>query len=195
MLAFEIMRRAAHDWVLYRDSQKPQQKLIADDAYHWIFVEAPGSEAWEERVRSQKQMTSFCAVCEILGEPPEVVRSYIKRLTVKEILSTGRPPTYRRQKERRKRDRVVPSPIPAVQVATAPAPVLRPAAAISVVAKAKPKKIPRGKSATVKPESRMRVVIASPTGLVGPTSIPIRMLYEQAVHVAASLKQLAQILG
>lgn len=201
MLAFEVMRRAAHDWVLYRDSLKPAQKLIADDAYHWIFVEEPGSEAWQERVRSQKQLTSFFSVCDILGEPPEVVRAYIKRLTIKEILSTGRPPTYRRQKERRKRDRLVPAPTPVETLVVAPlapqpAPVLK--APVKAAPKPKPpvRKPARAKKvAAPKPVPRVRVIIAQPVGLIGQTSIPIRMLYEEAVHVAASLKQLARTLG
>lgn len=173
MLALEIMRRAAHDWILYRDSIKPQQKLIADDAYHWIFVEEPDSEAWQERIRSNKQLTSFFSVCDILSVNPKVAREYVKRLTIKEILSTGRPPTYRRQKERRKREPVA----PVVQAVT---PVAPPAPA-----KPTPIKVIQGP----------RLVIAIPTRLLVPTSAPVRAVFDKAVNVVSALKHLAQTLG
>lgn len=108
MLLLEILRRAAHDWVLYRSSTRLLQKQIAEEAYHWLFVEEPGTRAWVDRAMDKKELTSLFGICEVLSLEPEVVRHYVKGLTIKEILSTGRPPTYRRQKERRRK---LPAPI------------------------------------------------------------------------------------
>lgn len=101
MMLIEIIRRAAHDWILYRTSTRLNQKQIAEEAYEWLFNEEPGTPMWVERATSKKEITSLFGICEVLGLEPDVVRAYVRRLTVKEILSTGRPPTYRRQKEKR----------------------------------------------------------------------------------------------
>jgi hypothetical protein len=106
MLLIEVLRRAAHDWVLYRASTRLLQKQIADEAYQWLFKEVPGSRAWVERALCGKQLTSFTCICEILSLDPEAVRTYVRGLTIKEILSTGRPPTYRRQKDRKRKSLV-----------------------------------------------------------------------------------------
>jgi hypothetical protein len=99
----EVMRRAAHDWILYRHSTRLAQRQIAEEAFIWLFKEKPGDRNWVERALNGKEMTSFLGICEVIGVDPDQVRHYIKRLTVKEILSTGRPPTYRRQKERKRK--------------------------------------------------------------------------------------------
>lgn len=114
MLLLEVMRRAAHDWVLYRASSRLLQRQIAEEAYHWIFKEDPGDRAWVECAQNKRELTSFVSICDILSIEPEVVRTYIKGLTIKEILSTGRPPTYRRQKERRKKPVLILTDPPAV---------------------------------------------------------------------------------
>lgn len=114
MLLLEVLRRAAHDWVLYRTSTRLPQKQIADEAYAWIFKEEPGTAQWAERIINKKELTSFIGICEVLSLDPDVVRRYIKNLTVKEILSTGRPPTYRRQKERKRRIPLLQPPVPQV---------------------------------------------------------------------------------
>ena len=122
-MLLEVLRRSAHDWVLYRSSSRLLQRQIAEEAYHWIFTELPGTSAWVERALNKKEITSFISICEILSLDPEVVRTYIKGLTVKEILSTGRPPTYRRQKERKKKVLALPAPVlqlPAVVVVVRP---------------------------------------------------------------------------
>jgi hypothetical protein len=127
MLLLEVMRRAAHDWVLYRASSRLLQRQIAEEAYNWIFKEDPGGRAWVERAYNKKELTSFVSICEVLSLDPDVVRTYIKGLTIKEILSTGRPPTYRRQKERRKKPVLIllPPPPPVLQL-PAPIIILRP---------------------------------------------------------------------
>jgi hypothetical protein len=112
MLLIEIMRRAAHDWVLYRTSTRLPQRQIAEEAYNWLFVEGPGTPEWAERAKNKRELTSFLGICDVLSLDPDTVRSYIRGLTVQEILSAGRPPTYRRQKERRRKARLIPKPLP-----------------------------------------------------------------------------------
>jgi hypothetical protein len=41
-LLLEIIRRAAYDWVLYRGSRRMVQKVMAEQAYRWLFLENPG---------------------------------------------------------------------------------------------------------------------------------------------------------
>jgi len=127
LLLLEILRRAAHDWVLYRSSTRLAQKQIADEAYGWLFREEPGTRQWKERQKNKKHMTSFFSVCDVLSLDPAVVRRYVKELTVKEILSTGRPPTCRKRKEKRPA-KVLPAPICELPVAkvTTPSVVVTP---------------------------------------------------------------------
>lgn len=99
MMLIEIIRRTAHDWILYRSSTRLNQRQIAEEAYDWLFNEKPGTPQWVERSLNKKELTSLYGICDVLSLDPEAVRAYVRRLTVKEILSTGRPPTYRRQKE------------------------------------------------------------------------------------------------
>lgn len=115
MLLLEVLRRAAHDWVLYRSSTRLLQRQIAEEAYHWLFKEEPGTKGWIERSLSKKELTSFVSICDVLSLDPEIVRTYIRGLTIKEILSTGRPPTYRRQKERRRKVVLLPPARAAVE--------------------------------------------------------------------------------
>lgn len=99
-LLLEIIRRAAYDWVLYRTSERMQNKKLADDAYNWLFKEGPGHQSWVERSLNKKDITSFMAICEALDLDPETVRNHVRRLTVKNVMSVGRPAEYRRQEWR-----------------------------------------------------------------------------------------------
>lgn len=95
-LLLEILRRAAYDWVLYRTSSKLQDKQLAEDAYYWIFVENEESSSWDERETPDengitKVMTGFLTICEILDLDPEKVRAYVRQLTIKNVMSVGRP--------------------------------------------------------------------------------------------------------
>jgi hypothetical protein len=116
MMLLEVLRRAAHDWVLYRSSTRLLQRQVAEEAYTWLFREEPGSHGWIERALNKKELTSFVSICDVLSLDPEVVRTYIRGLTVKEILSTGRPPTYRRQKERRRKPALLRAPTPQLPI-------------------------------------------------------------------------------
>lgn len=92
-LLLEIIRRASYDWVLYRQSSRIPQKRLAEDAYHWLFVE----ETSEERKASGKHLTGFVAICDLLDLDPEMVRARVRTLTVANVMSVGRPAEYRRQ--------------------------------------------------------------------------------------------------
>jgi hypothetical protein len=73
------------------------QKLLAEEAYRWLFLEVPGAPDWEERKREGKDSTSFVAICEALDLIPEEVRGHIRRLTPKNVMSVGRPAEYRKR--------------------------------------------------------------------------------------------------
>lgn len=95
-LLLEIVRRAAYDWVLYRDSTKIPYRELAHDAYQWIFVEEPTSPSWRYRVEEEREFTGFVSICEMLEIDPEVMRERLRELTVKDVLSVGRPAEHRR---------------------------------------------------------------------------------------------------
>lgn len=99
-LLLEIVRRAAYDWVLYRTHSVMNKRRLADDAYTWLFVEGQGHPAWTERCNNEKQVTGFLSICEALELDPSMVRGHIRRLTVENVMSIGRPAEYRRQEWR-----------------------------------------------------------------------------------------------
>lgn len=97
-LLLEVVRRSAYDWVLYRQSSKLQNKLLAESAFHWLFVEEPGSSAWAQRKRGEKELTAFVSICEVIGLDPERVRARIRQLTERDIMGAGRPAERRKSK-------------------------------------------------------------------------------------------------
>lgn len=102
-LLLEVVRRAAHDWVLYRNTRKPERSYAAD-AHIWLFEEAPATEdkpahpAWEKRQREGEPLLAFLTICELLDLDPEVVRRRIRRMTAKDIMTAGRPAEHRRSR-------------------------------------------------------------------------------------------------
>jgi hypothetical protein len=96
-LLLEVIRRAAYDWVLYRTSRRLQHKRLAEDAYTWLFEEKPGHVNWVERDRVGKHITSFLSICSELDLDAATVRKYVRKLTVKNVMSVGRPAEYRRR--------------------------------------------------------------------------------------------------
>lgn len=95
-LLLEVLRRAAYDWVLYRTSSKLPDKQLAEDAYYWIFVEDENCASWDERETPDengitKIMTGFMTICDLLDLDPEKVRAYVRKLTIKNVMSVGRP--------------------------------------------------------------------------------------------------------
>jgi len=98
-LLVEVLKRAAHDWVLYRTSSKLDKKELALDAYKWLFKEGPGHPDWEAREVDGNTITSFLAICEALDLDPDNVRECIRKLNVPAILHVGRPAETRRSKK------------------------------------------------------------------------------------------------
>jgi hypothetical protein len=96
-LLLEIIRRSAFDYVLYRTSRRLVYRALADQAYHWLFVEKQGTSEWAERQREGKFITGFEAICEALDLDPDAVRAHVRRLTPKHVTSVGRPAEYRRR--------------------------------------------------------------------------------------------------
>lgn len=103
----EIIRRAAHDWVLYRQARKMELKALAEQAYIWLFEEEPGHPAWKDRERAlfriedevtkqpaievgTRRLTSFLSICEACGLDPETVRDRAREMTVEQVTRTGR---------------------------------------------------------------------------------------------------------
>lgn len=103
-LLLEVIRRAAHDWVLYRNTRKPERAYAAD-AHIWLFEEEPAKDgkpahpAWEERRRAGEPLLAFVTVCELLDLDPEVVRERVRRMTAKDITTAGRPAEHRRSRQ------------------------------------------------------------------------------------------------
>lgn len=73
MLA-SIIRRAAFDIVLYRNSPRLVDRLVGVQAYQWMFREDPDQQHPRDR------FTSFLNICEILDQDPEWIRSQTLRL-------------------------------------------------------------------------------------------------------------------
>lgn len=108
VLLLEVIKRAAHDWVLYRQHTKLENKELAEDAYVWLFEEEPGHPQWKERAAVQMELsdgrvingarvfTSFLSICEALGLDPDTVRGHVRKLDIKTITSSGRPASRRR---------------------------------------------------------------------------------------------------
>lgn len=88
-LLLEIVRRAAHDFILYRTNRKMRKK--AEDAYTWLFEEKPGHPWWEMRKKSGMMIASFLTICEVLDLDPKETRSRIREMTPQQIMTAGRP--------------------------------------------------------------------------------------------------------
>ena len=111
-LLLEIIRRAIHDWVLYRQHERLELKQRASNAYTWLFEESPGHSQWEERKKAQffvvdddgqtktatgvRTLTSFLAICDAVGMSPDLVRERARNMTVKSIMHAGRPAERRK---------------------------------------------------------------------------------------------------
>ena len=108
-LLLEVLRRAAHDWVLYRQSSRLTNKECAQDAYTWLFEETKDHPAGRNRaaavfefedgdVTGVRSITSFLGICEALDLDPSTVRTRVKQMDVQTIISAGRPAESRRVK-------------------------------------------------------------------------------------------------
>lgn len=97
-LLLEVVRRAAYDWVLYRGSSKLPNRLLAESAYQWLFVEEPGSTLWTNRSKHGKELTAFVAICNQLDIDPDRVRATVRTMTERDIMGAGRPAERRKGK-------------------------------------------------------------------------------------------------
>ena len=96
-LLLEIIRRAAHDWVLYRTSQRLHLRQVAEEAYTWLFEEDEGHPRWRDRQKDGYTITAFVTICELLDLDPDYVRRRVKEMTPKSIMTAGRPAEKRRR--------------------------------------------------------------------------------------------------
>jgi len=94
-LLLEVIRRAAHDWVLYRSTRRPE-RAYAHDAYIWLFEEEPGHPWWELRHKEGEPLLAFLNICEVLDLDPKFVRARIRKMTIRDIMTAGRPAENRR---------------------------------------------------------------------------------------------------
>lgn len=97
-LLLEVVRRAAYDWVLYRQSSKLQNRVLAESAFHWLFQEEQGSSEWSSRTANGKELTGLIAICELLELDVARVRDKIRQMTLKDIVGSGRPAERRRKR-------------------------------------------------------------------------------------------------
>jgi len=97
-LLLEIVRRAIYDWVLYRGHARLEFKEIAADAYTWLFEEEPGHPWWRTRTEEKRMLTSLHAICDVMDLEPETIRARARTMTIKTILSVGRPPETRHRR-------------------------------------------------------------------------------------------------
>jgi len=97
-LLLEIIRRASHDWVLYRTSKRLPQKEIAQSAYIWLFEEKKGHPWYRMRDADEREITSFLGICSLLDLDPDYVRQRVKKLTPQQIKTAGRPAERRYKK-------------------------------------------------------------------------------------------------
>lgn len=98
-LLLEVIRRACFDWVLYRNSSKLQNKILAESAHHWLFLENEHSATWAQRSRNGKGMMSLIAICDALDIEPSSVRVRARALTERDIMGAGRPAERRKTKQ------------------------------------------------------------------------------------------------
>jgi len=91
-LLLEILKRAAFDWVLFREDRRPDKKLDATTAATWLFEEKVGHKDDIIRRRERRDLTSFLSICEQLDLDPERTRAMIRNLTQERIRNAGRPP-------------------------------------------------------------------------------------------------------
>lgn len=63
-----VVRRAAVDYVLYKEHEKTKLRKLGNDAEAWIFSEEGDT------------LSSFTSVCDILDLDPGLVKSKIKNL-------------------------------------------------------------------------------------------------------------------
>lgn len=97
-LLLEVVRRAAHDYVLWRNSRRPEREF-ALTAHVWLFEEKPGHPDWELRKREGYPLLAFLNICDCLDLDPDALRARIRKMTVRDIKTAGRPAETRKLKQ------------------------------------------------------------------------------------------------
>ncbi len=95
-LLLEVVRRAIHDWILYRNHSKLEMRQRAESAHTWLFEEGPGHPWYVQRQRDGETIMAFITICESLDLEPSYVRQRARQTTVKQIMTAGRPAERRR---------------------------------------------------------------------------------------------------
>ena len=96
-LLFEVLKRAAFDWVLYADhAVGTSKKTRSTTAFQWLFREKPGDRDDVIRKRNGRELVSFLSICMHLDLDPELTRKKIRELSVERIRNAGRPPEHSR---------------------------------------------------------------------------------------------------
>lgn len=80
LLLAAILRRAAYDIALYRNSSKLLYRKLWLGAYHWMF----GTDD-EHQLERVDRFTSFLNVCTILDQDPNDIRRKTLKLTRKDV--------------------------------------------------------------------------------------------------------------
>ena len=65
-----VVRRAAVDWVLYRNHETSKLRKVGQDAEYWIFLD-----------KEENRLSSFVSVCDILGLEPSLMREKVRNLS------------------------------------------------------------------------------------------------------------------
>ena len=80
MLLAGIIRRAAFDIALYKDSKKLVDKRLAIQATQWMFDDRDVSDQ-----PPIDRFTSFLSICEILDQDPKWIRSRTRQLRASDV--------------------------------------------------------------------------------------------------------------
>lgn len=96
-LLLELIRRAAHDWVLYRTSRRMEKRELAQSAYTWLFEEKAGHPWAIMRKSEGRHLTGFLSICSLLDLDPDYVRERVRQMTPQGIKMAGRPAEHRRR--------------------------------------------------------------------------------------------------
>lgn len=95
-LLCEIILRAVFDYVLYRHHTRLKKRVMAMEAFVWLYLEKRGHPDRVARERDGWETFSFEYICDSLQLDPDKLRARIRKLKPRDMLSLGRPPTKRK---------------------------------------------------------------------------------------------------
>ena len=79
LLLASIIRRAAYDIALYKNSTSLSKKRLYADALAWMLQDD------ENKLHPDDRFTSFCNICMILDQDPATIRRKSLKLTSKDV--------------------------------------------------------------------------------------------------------------